>query len=421
MSSFNYILEKVLWGSSNFICNNPLFYQNNHGLELGIHNYLFKDLIYSSRSCGYQSTKFKKMAEILNNPFISEEDKNKFLEYLGKAEKTYLNFNKLAFLYKLKNAKIGCNADMYMNELNETDKNVITILHTSRKYMFTIPDLNKIFIKSLINPFEFYSNPISIKNPYNNLPFLKSHLYHFYFLIKKSDYNVPEIFYQYFQCNFNLKHMLDTYESIMGHANIKQYVNDTDNKGENIDYMEEMINEYNDKHLNDKISIHSKFPKDIFYKAFIPVLKYYYKSAYSLCNSVKYENRMLFMAYLYEFKKQNPMFGRQKIVKTLWGKKIEYHNSFKKIDIPVNYNFDIENSHIEKRSYYNSYVNTYITNKEYLNNCNHTDYETMLASVSTIRHIGGTTQLLQRSHIRFDDDTEGSSIGDMERDTDSVS
>ena len=97
------------------------------------------------------------MTEVLNNPFISEEDKNKFLEYLGKAEKIYLNFNKLAFLYKLKNAKIGCNADMYMNELNETDKNVITILHTSRKYMFTIPDLNKIFIKSLINPFEFYS------------------------------------------------------------------------------------------------------------------------------------------------------------------------------------------------------------------------------------------------------------------------
>ena len=45
----------------------------------------------------------------------------------------------------------------------------------------------------------------------------------------------------------------------------------------------------------------------------------------------------------------------------------------------------------------------------------------MLASVSTIRHIGGTTQLLQQSHIRFDDDTEVSSIGDMERDTDSVS
>ena len=150
------------------------------------------------------------------------------------------------------------------------------------------------------------------------------------------------------------------------------------------------------------------------------LLKYYYKSAYSLCNSVKYENKMLFMAYLYEFKKQNPVFGRQKQVKTLWGKKIEYHSSFKKIDIPVNYNVDIENSHIEKKSYYNSYVNTYITNKEYLNNCNHNDYESMLSSIPMIRHIGGTTQLLQRSHIRFDDDDTTES-DDMERDVDSVS
>ena len=62
MTSFNYIVEKVVWGSSNFICNNPLFYQNNHGSELGIHNLLFKNLIYASKQVeSMKQTKFKIM------------------------------------------------------------------------------------------------------------------------------------------------------------------------------------------------------------------------------------------------------------------------------------------------------------------------------------------------------------------------
>lgn len=420
MSSFNYILEKVVWGSSNFICNNPVFYENMHEYELGIHNYLFKDLIYSSRSCGYQSTKFKKMTEVLNNPFISEKDKNKFLEYLGKAEKTYLSFNKLAFLYKWKIAKIGCNSDMYMNELKETDKNTITILHTSRKYIFTIPDLNKICIKSLDNPFEFYSNPLSIKNPYNNLPLLKSHLYYFYFLIKKSDYNVPEIFYQYFKCNFNLRHMIDTYDSIMRDGNIKQYA--TNVNDDSMEYMDEMIEEYNRHHLKDKIDIDNKFPKDVLYKALKNSLKYYYKSAYSLCNSSKYDNRMFYMAYLYEFKKKNPLFGRRKYIKTLFGKQLVFNTQFTNIECPINYDKDANSSHIEPQRCYSKYVNSYIENKLYINEydeCDHSYYGA--ADIPLIRPIGVTTQLLQRTHLRFNEDNDSSSDNDMERDTDSVS
>ena len=53
--------------------------------------------------------------------------------------------------------------------------------------------LKKIVQKSLSNSDEMYSDPLPIKNPYNNLPFSKSNLYTLYFFIKKSDYVMPVI------------------------------------------------------------------------------------------------------------------------------------------------------------------------------------------------------------------------------------
>ena len=96
------------------------------------------------------------------------------------------------------------NFDIYMTPISKTDKNVISVFHNSRIYLFTLTDLVNIINNSLGNSQYLYSDPLPIKNPYTNKEFDKSTLYNIYFSLKSSSYTMPILFYNFFLCNFNL-------------------------------------------------------------------------------------------------------------------------------------------------------------------------------------------------------------------------
>ena len=87
------------------------------------------------------------------------------MDSFTKAQKLYYALNRFAYIWKLKNYKIGSNTDMYMNELNEHDKNVICILQNNRKYLFTLFDLNRIIHKCLGEANDFYAHHSRVKIP----------------------------------------------------------------------------------------------------------------------------------------------------------------------------------------------------------------------------------------------------------------
>ena len=274
--------------------------------------------------------KFKNLSQTLNS-FLLTDPKNKeeFILFFYKIQKTYNVINRLVYNYKLKKAKIVVNTDFGLNELNENEKNVITLFHNNSKYLFNINDLIKIINSSLTNSYLFFSEPKSIKNPYNNLPFSKSMLYNIYFYIRCKTDLYPELLCKYFQTNFNLTRFRFLNDNLLREHSIKNYVyksHDNDIK----EYIIQMINSFNlychKINPKNKIIIDKDFPDNILVKIMKPYLFLYVNSIYNFHPQKKNQYDSLFKLSMIRFNKFNPKFGRKQIKL-----KLRITKAFKKI------------------------------------------------------------------------------------------
>ena len=376
--TFFTILEKQIWGSFNHLLNNNMTFEktlqyqtqyNSRINELGIIHNLY---LHHTIKCYNEITKkgvYQKIFETMNNPFISADYKQRFFNIFSSCQKHYLALCKFAFICKFKRAKIGCDSDMYMNPISKKGCNYVELLHGNRKYVFTIPDLTKIIRKSLNSSSDMYSDPQTIKNPYNNLSFTKSDLYTIYFAIKKSDYNVPTVFQQYFYSNFSLTRLIDDFEPSLREAAIRDACITTDDEcicelKENI---LDMIEVYNDTHSEIPLSIHDDFPEKNLIEAFKPFIKHYYRSMYSLNNSEKSRSRIYWLASMKKFASENPLFGRKvtKIKSDLSGKKrslVEYNTNISSLISPYSYNCEESECHMKLTEKESDFVVSYRTN-----------------------------------------------------------
>ena len=149
--------------------------------------------------------KFKFFYETINSIFLNDK-KDKFINYFCKVQKTYNVLNKFLYIIKFKKSKVVVNSDMALNEININEKNIICIFQDDVKYLFNINDLINIINSSLTNNHLFFSEPLCVKNPYNNLPFSKSTLYNIYLFIKFKTHILPILFF------INLNHAVYNYK-----------------------------------------------------------------------------------------------------------------------------------------------------------------------------------------------------------------
>ena len=358
----------------------PLFFETsfnspNVSNEQQNKNIINKKLNKKKIDSSFIEDKYTFIDETLHNSFLSDQDKKKFMSIMCKCQNTVFQLNKFLFIYKMKKAKYGCETDMYLNPISEKNKNVVAILHENTKYLFTVCDVKKIGQKSLANSDEMYSDPLPIKNPYNNLPFSKSNLYTLYFFIKKSDYVMPVLFHNYFLSNFCISSLHDNNQTYLRSIAINQILTCEYSQESQIDYIHAMIEDYNLRHKQDSIIIDTEFPSNLLLKVFLPFLKYYLKGEYSLCNSERMDNRLIINAMLFNFKKNNPIFGRKYFINE-YDTHIQrpafkryFHTTYSSIENPFMINKNYTNSHKVKNNYYSKYVLDYMQN--YKNNyCN---------------------------------------------------
>ena len=313
---FYTIFEKLVWGTFHIFSNENLSFEDyvKYSQECGMKNNIRSTVYTQIKESIINFDKYIKFKQFLytnTNRFLDNDIKNEYNDYFILSQKYYHALNKFAFICKTKISKIGCITDMYMNPIDKNKNNYIEIVHEKAKYAFTYSDIIKIIHKSLHANEELYAEPNPIKNPYNNLPFLKSHLYHIYFSIKKSDYNIPNVFQQFFISNFSIANFLDKHEFLLRDKAIAEKCNSTDNIEELYDVILEMIETYNDCHPALSINIHSNIPKNIIINVFRPYLKYYYKSMYSLNAGSKNAYKVYYKSLLKHFASQNKMFGRR--------------------------------------------------------------------------------------------------------------
>lgn len=247
--------------------------------------------------------------------FLNENAKTQFSDLFCKIQKTKFSFEKFAFLWKYKKAKHVVQTDMALNEIHDSQKNIICIHQDGSKYLFNIKDLINIINTSLTNSYIFFAEPVTIKNPFNNIPFNKSTLYNIYFYIKFNTDIYPELIFKFFQCNFDLTNFLYEYEPLLRDYSIKNYATKSPN---NIIHREimNMIQEFNEKYYQDenKIIIDKEFPVKRLIKIMKPYLLLYIKAKYSLIPIIRERVKRELNYKMLRFQNFNRQFGKKNMV-----------------------------------------------------------------------------------------------------------
>ena len=272
-------------------------------------------IYYAYLSCGKNTHNMKKRTKIkfeiltgvLNNIFFTEAKKDEFLTLFCKVQKTYKAVAMFARLFKIRHSKIQITEDLYMNPINESDKNVLCIYQKGFKYLFTARDLANIINKSLTNNQDYFCEPLSIKNPYTNVTFSYATLYNIYFFIKSSSMIMPQPLHLYFMCNFNLTKFAVDNECTLRDICIYNYVFNTpsDYLYEKIMYMI-LTNSYTQKWF-----ICKEFDRDMLTKIMLPYFYLSEISHYSLNPDKKYQAGYELNGKLKLFYNFNPLFGRK--------------------------------------------------------------------------------------------------------------
>jgi hypothetical protein len=307
MTTFKLIVKKIINTDNNiFSSNYDNSDKNNKIIKLLFASFIVKEMKIEN--------KFNFYFETVKNTFfknIIEE----FIEYFCKIQKTYNGFNRLAQLFKYKKAQIVVNYDIGLNEIKENDKNIISIIQCNSKYLFSINDLINIINTSLTNNYQFFPEPLCIKNPYNNIPFSKSCLYNIYLFILYKTYFHPDLFFKFFSCDFNLSIFVKKYEVLLRENFINNYVYKSHSNllFDEITKMIKYFNKYCKKSkLNNNICVDKDFPKNTLIKIMQPYLLVYFTSIYSMIPNRRFETNIIFKQIMMKFNNFNPQFGRKK-------------------------------------------------------------------------------------------------------------
>ena len=256
----------------------------------------------------YRKNKFKKLKNMLDNIFISESMKETILVVFSKTQRTYYAFSKLAYIYRFKKAKTMIKNDLYLNEIDENKKNVYTLFQYNAKYLFVINDLINLINNNLSNSPSFFMDPLISKNPYNNIPFSDTDLYNIYFFIKNKNGMIPELFHNFFKCNFDFDQFIYNNECLIRNIAIHKYVFLT-----HFDILYPKVKLMLNTYL-DKLYIHEDFPKETLVNIMRPYLHLHYLDKYAIYGTIqKNESKELLIAKLKQFYRYNPHFGKKKI------------------------------------------------------------------------------------------------------------
>ena len=251
-------------------------------------------------------TKLKVLYEYLDNMFLPAIDKEEILQIFQKSQRTYHGFSRLAKIFKSNTAKTTITTDLYLNEIPKDHRNAVCIHANATNYWFMIGDLCNHILAALTNSPYYFADPLSIKNPYTNIPFTRAQLYNIYFKVRASTFLLPVLFHKFFLCDFDLIQFRLENEAEIRESFIRRHIHTSE---ESEIYSEIRIMLFHHRRKNKRI--HPSIPKPEFIQIMRPYLYLYLVSKYhirglekvSLSKDVVYDK----LEELFNF---NSQFGR---------------------------------------------------------------------------------------------------------------
>jgi hypothetical protein len=284
--------------------NNAIKQTGSHSRCHIVHHMIFQIRSNNHRPPDSHLNKFEYFKMLTYMTSISADVKSYATELYIRGQKHYNALCRFAYLFKLKRSPVRIDTDLYLNKLNASHPNVISIFQNKQRYLFNITDLNKMIETALCNSPFFISEPLPVKNPYNNLPFSKSELYNIYFQISDKLIRTPDVIYQFFRSNFNMTTFQRDNLCLIREKYINRFI-DNEEPATLVDYINDMLSH------NMKIKVDIEFPDSDLIRIFKPYLRLYLNWKYSLDISVKNRSKYILINKLNRFHRYNPQFGRQ--------------------------------------------------------------------------------------------------------------
>lgn len=281
-------------------------------------NYCFTLLDwYEKQKCAYvfvksyRKMKLKMFLELRDNVFHSAETKDKFLITFMKLQKTYMAFNRLAYLWKYKHATTSVTTDLYLDTIDPTKDSTFVLYQNNTKFTFKISELIRIIGLALYGKYEgsFHISSELPSNPYNKMNFEIHNLYNIYFHIAfHTKMNMPTIIHLWFKEDFICSKLILKHKPVLQKLCVQNFVTNLDYRSPEIHYHMTDIIQTN-KYLC-KWKIDPTFPKKDLLDKLKPCMFDYYMAEYVNCStdeSVYY--RINLRCKLKRLYLENPIYG----------------------------------------------------------------------------------------------------------------
>ena len=271
-------------------------------------DYIFKQSKITNIDHRKAHSKSHVLEKYLNNIYISNELKEKIFNIYTNAQRMYFAFSKLTNLYKYKKYPIVVSNDLTFNPLDINHRSTYVILQGRSKYLFSINDLINIIETAISNSPDFFSQPLSPKNPYNGQEFNTSTLYNIYFKMKNVSCKFSLLLHLFFLDHFIKHNFLTNNEPFIREYSIKKYVYNSHSES----LYNSVINMLYQYMYTNKLFIHDDFSKELLVNIFRPYLYYYYMINYSIIGTeqIKILKGKLYIK-LHKFYEYNKIFGRK--------------------------------------------------------------------------------------------------------------
>jgi len=229
---------------------------------------------------------------IIEEEFITDQDKEMLLDLYISVVNLMQKLKSVVRIYKFKKAvKYDIDTDLHLNPLKDLPlKQKIKIIENNTLYHFKLRDLLSCWKIALLNSQGLFSKPISVKNPYTNIPFKTHNLYNIYFKCLDMYINLPLCITNFFKCNMNLSKFQLYYFTTLKEVAVINFMN-TNNYYEMFEQILNLLHDYR-KEVN-YLTFTNYCPPTTRIKAvkkFKPILINYLLSKYS-CNPIVREQK----------------------------------------------------------------------------------------------------------------------------------
>ena len=298
--SFTRIMEKI-------IPNIRINYDFNLVFTPYPNNYDFINDFYC-RSFLHKS-KFEVYKEFNENPFLNKEKKDELNIYFNKAQKIYLFFKKRYYAKTFhKYQHYSGNIDLFHNSLDSCNKRYkISLVCDDIIYKFNVNDLIRIINTGLVYSPDFFPEPKMPTNPWTNVTLTKTNLYNIYFHIVNNNILLPQLFYSFFRCDWDISKFLCNHEAFIRDVAIKHYYDDVNELTKYNDIII-MLRKY--RSIISNLVIHPRFSRNEVVEKLQHLLPLHLTCEYTHNPTNRLLAKRNLKRELKKFSRNNPQFGR---------------------------------------------------------------------------------------------------------------